>query len=135
MKTLLLCAILSTAVSAQQHGGKDRTLGYDDTPYLPGGKWRVHDVNRPRPEVITPGVGTAPPSDAIVLFDGKDLSKWTTHIRGKEVEPKWNVRDGYVEAVDGTGGLDTREAFGDIQLHIEWATPAKVEHSQPGPGK
>lgn len=130
MKTLLLSAILITSVFAQQHGGKDRTLGYDDTPYLPGGKWRVHDVNRPRPEVITPGVGTAPPSDAIVLFDGKDLSKWVTRSRtGQETEPKWLVRDGYVECVDGAGGISTRQSFGDMQLHIEWAAPAKVEHS------
>ena len=133
IRFFVLNAVLSTAAFAQQtpapqHGGKDRTLGYDDTPFLPGGKWRVHDVNRPRPEVITPGVGTAPPSDAIVLFDGKDLSNWVTHLKGQDIEPKWIVRDGYAECVDGAGGLSTRQSFGDIQLHIEWATPAKVEH-------
>lgn len=127
-KLQLVVFFLVGSVFAQQHAGKDRTLGYDDTPYLPGGKWRVHDVNRPRPEMVTPGVGTAPPSDAIVLFDGKDLSRWTTHVRGKEQEPKWLVRDGYVECVDGAGGISTKESFGDIQLHIEWASPAKIEH-------
>jgi len=112
--------MLTAAACAQTAEHKDRTLGYDDTPLLPGGKWRVHDVNRPRPAVITPGVGTAPPSDAEVLFDGTDLSKW--------VDPKWIVRDGYMEVVDGAGSLNTREKFGDIQLHVEWAAPAKIEH-------
>ena len=126
---ILLGLILTTAAFAQTAEHKDRTLGYDDTPFLPGGKWRVHDVSRPRPAVITPGVGTASPSDATVLFDGHDLSKWVTFVKGKETEPKWIVRDGYVEAVDGTGGLNTRQKFGDMQLHIEWAAPAKIEHS------
>src|SRR5262249_49170197 len=68
---------------------KDHTLGYDDTPFIPGSKWRVHDVSRPRPDIITPGTESSqekpgrPPSDAIVLFDGKDFSKWTTVVRGQ----------------------------------------------------
>ena len=59
-------------------------LGYQDTPLIPGTKWHVHDGERPQPAIVTPGepstqenAGTAP-SDAIVLFDGKDLSKWAT---------------------------------------------------------
>jgi hypothetical protein len=121
----LLIAVLIAAGFAQE---PDHTLGYDNTPYLPGGKWRVHDVSRPHPPVVTPGTGTAPPSDAVVLFDGKDLSHWTTMARGQSTEPKWKVADGYMEVVDGTGSIDTKEKFGDIQLHLEWATPAKVEH-------
>jgi hypothetical protein len=123
----LLIAALSAACFAQTKE-PDHTLGYDNTPYLPGGKWRVHDVNRPRPQMVTPGTATSPPSDAIVLFDGKDLSRWTTIVKGKPTEPKWKVEGGHVEVVDGTGSIDTKEKFGDIQLHLEWATPAKVEH-------
>ena len=124
---LLVSMILVGGAAAQT---ADHTLGYDDTPLIPGSKWRVHDRSRPRPQVVAPGAdSTQAPADATVLFDGKDLSKWVTYVKGKETEPKWIVRDGYVEAVDGTGGISTREKFGAIQLHVEWAAPAKVEHS------
>jgi hypothetical protein len=77
------------------------------------------------PRIVTPGRTSAdPPSDAIVLFDGKDLSHW----RGDGGTPaKWIVRDGYVEVAPGTGDMETAEKFGDVQLHIEWATPAVVK--------
>ncbi len=75
-----------------------------------------------RPPIISPGKTSAdPPSDAIVLFDGKSLSHW----RSSDGTPaKWQVRDGYVEVAAGTGDIMTTEAYGDSQLHIEWATPA-----------
>lgn len=120
-----LLALLVAAGLAQE---ADHTLGYNNTPFLPGGKWRVHDVSRPRPDVVTPGVGTAPPSDAIVLFDGKDFSHWTTRVKGQDTPPKWKVENGYMEVVPHSGSIDTKEKFGDIQLHLEWATPALVEH-------
>jgi hypothetical protein len=115
----LLPLVCFAALNAQTPE-KDHTLGYDNTPIIPYQKWRVHDVSRPRPPMVTPGatVGAAP-SDAIVLFNGTDLSQWTTQ--------KWKVEDGYVEVVPGTGGLATKEKFGDVQLHIEWAAPAEVE--------
>jgi len=77
------------------------------------------------PPIVTPGRTSAdPPSDAIVLFDGKDLSHW----RGKDGgAAKWNVRDGYVEVAPGAGDITTAEKFGDVQLHIEWATPSIVK--------
>src|SRR5437764_5910078 len=116
--TVALCA---AAAAAQTAPKKDHSLGYDDTPYLPDGKWRVHDASRPRPPMVTPGteIGRAP-SDAMVLFDGRDLSQWTANIKGQTSEPKWKVENGYVEVVPGSGSLQTREKFGDIQLHIEW---------------
>ena len=94
--------------------------GYTDTPMLPGLPWHVHDPNRPIPPVVTPSSqpGGAP-SDAIVLFDGKDLSKWQS--------PVWKVENGYIEVVPGKGDLISKEKFGDMQLHIEWATPAVVK--------
>lgn len=79
------------------------------------------------PKVIDPG---PPPSDAIVLFDGKDFSKW----KGENGSAaKWVVRDGYAE-VNGTGSIVTIEQFGDVQLHVEWATPNKVEGEGQGRG-
>jgi hypothetical protein len=81
------------------------------------------------PAVVTPGVQGAPPSDAIVLFNGKDLSAWKG---GNGGEPQWAVRDGYFEV--GKGNLITREEFGPIQLHIEWASPAEVKGEGQGRG-
>jgi hypothetical protein len=74
---------------------------------------------------VTAGRTSAdPPSDAIVLFDGKDLSRW----RGQNGGPaRWTIRDGYVEVVPGSGDITTKEGFGDVQLHIEWATPVVVK--------
>jgi hypothetical protein len=77
------------------------------------------------PAIVTPGQTSAdPPSDAIVLFNGRDLSHW----RGKDGgAAKWSVRDGYVEVAPGAGDITTTDKFGDVQLHIEWATPAVVK--------
>src|SRR5437867_12795847 len=86
-------------------------------------QWPVHSLDRPRPPVVDPGPErppAPPPSDAIVLFDGKDLSQW----RSQDGAPaKWVVRDGYMEVAAGTGSIVTARGFGDMQLHIEWATP------------
>lgn len=76
-------------------------------------------MDRPRPPVVDPGPErppVPPPSDAITLFDGKDLSEWTGG--------PWQVKDGYVEVVARAGALTTRRTFGDVQLHIEWAAPS-----------
>ncbi|MCE9595306.1 MAG: DUF1080 domain-containing protein [Planctomycetes bacterium] len=108
---------------------QDHPVGYKDTPFLPDGKWRVHDIDRPAPPVITPGDGTAPPSDAVVLFDGKSLAAW----KSGDKDAAWTLVDGAME-VNGTGSLETRESFGDLQLHLEWASPAKVEAESQGRG-
>lgn len=82
------------------------------------------EVWEPVPAMVTPGRGMAPPSDAIVLFDGKDLSQW----EGTEGGPaRWTVADGAMTVAAGTGAIQTRRAFGDCQLHIEWRTPAVVK--------
>ena len=117
------------AVSSTMQDHDKPPVGYSDTPLLPGQKWRVHDIDRPQPKVITPGVGSAPPSDALVLFDGKDLSAW----KSGEKAAGWKVENGYAE-VNGTGNVESREQFGDCQIHLEWAAPAKVESSSQGRG-
>ncbi|MFZ0427493.1 MAG: DUF1080 domain-containing protein [Acidobacteriota bacterium] len=134
---LALCAGITLTLLAQHPGD----LGFDDTPYLPGGKWRVHDSKRPRPTVITPGTCSTqdqpgrPPSDAIVLFDGKDLSQWQNLTAEGKLQPAaWKVADGYMEVVGGTGSLVTKQKFGDCQLHIEWASPAEVKGNSQGRG-
>ncbi len=117
-----------TRTTKVQHDGVP-PVGYSDTPMLPGQKWKVHDIERPAPTVVTPGVGTAPPSDALVLFDGHDLSKW----RAGDKAAAWKVENGYAE-VNATGDITTVDEFGDCQLHLEWAAPEKVESSSQGRG-
>jgi len=139
MKTLLVGLLAAWLAAAQtppapqkkgptqippEHG--DDVRGYNDTPQLPDQKWKVHDLDRPRPAKVTPGpyVEEKPPADAIVLFDGKDLSRWVTMGRGGAVsEPKWKVENGYIEIVPRTGRLVTKDKFGDCQLHVEWQVP------------
>ena len=94
-------------------------------------------MNRPRPLVVTPAGWSsqekagAVPSDAVILFDGKDLSKWKSDPKkdqaGGDDKPTWKVEGGYLEVAPKTAGIRTREKFkGDWQLHFEWATPAEV---------
>ena len=84
----------------------------------------------PEPPVIDPGPPGGPPSDAIVLFDGQDLSKWRN---AKMDAAGWKVENGYME-VARTGDILTKEEFGDIQLHVEWAAPAEVKGEGQGRG-
>lgn len=105
--------------------------GYDNTPYIPGSPYRVHDKARPRPRVVTPGAeNRLPPSDAVVLFDGADLSGWN----GRDGAAPWKVENGYMEVVPGAGGIESQTHFGDCQLHIEWAAPALVKGESQGRG-
>lgn len=115
MKILLLCTSLGLVSCAAAQPG------YTDTPMLHDSPWRVHDSARPRPAVVTPAPPTdpvPPPSDAIVLFGGNDLSAWT----GKSGKAEWAIEEGAMQA-NKTGDIQTRESFGDIQLHLEWRTP------------
>ena len=100
-------------------------IGFTALAEIPGTPWRIHDAARPHPRAITPGAtpGGAP-SDAILLFDGKDLSKWTHSRNGQLSDATWPVKDGYFETGAGSGSIVTREKFGDVQLHVEFATPS-----------
>src|SRR5207245_1886463 len=85
-----------------------------------GAAFAAESAKEAEPKVIEPG---PPPSDAIVLFDGKDLSQWKNE---KGEEAKWKVEDGFV-TVNGTGSIMTKDEFADVQLHVEWASPAEVK--------
>src|SRR5205823_4606450 len=108
--------------------------GYTDTPIIPGSPYRVHDSERPQPRIVTPSPPDrpgAPPSDAIVLFDGSDLSNWASVNGG---EASWTVADGTMEVAPRSGDIRTRAEFGDCQLHLEWAAPAEVKGDSQGRG-
>jgi hypothetical protein len=120
MCVLLCCGWLPGAraqinklVPAESGSG---VVGYVHTPIQPWSGYHVHDPNRPEPARVEVGEPPSlpPPSDAIVLFDGKDMAQWIA-------APDWTIEDGFLIA--GTGNLTTREEFGACQLHIEWATP------------
>jgi hypothetical protein len=149
MKTTLFLVAMAVSVAAQEpppaarprmpipESAGDDKRGYTDTPQLPGQKWKVHDAARPRPRKIVPGMpllNEAPPSDAVVLFDGKDLSQWVTPARDGVREPRWKVENGYMEIVPRSGGLRTKEKFGDCQLHVEWMIPNGVQGAGQGRG-
>jgi Domain of Unknown Function (DUF1080) len=92
----------------------------------------VTEIWTPKPKKVTPGSAYGePPSDAIVLFDGKDLSKWAS---AKEGDAKWEVKDGAVTVVKGAGDIKTKQTFGDIQLHIEFREPTNSTGEGQGRG-
>jgi len=96
----------------------------------------VHETDpakQPAPPVVTPGTdSTQAPSDAVVLFDGSGLDAWTSTEAGKETA--WVVKDGAMMPTPDSGMIQTRQAFGSCQLHMEWATPEQVEGSGQGRG-
>ena len=118
--SLAACAMASIFLLFAECSICEDGLGYNDTPRLPNSRWRVHDRQRPQPPMVDPGnVLGAPPADAIILFDGKDLSQWTDGKAG-------GIEDGCIN-VQKTGQISTKKHFGDCQLHVEWATPAKAD--------
>ena len=137
MRTVLLTVVCllvilsgcATQQSAEQTEKKPQVRQYVQTDT---GRWLIHDVNRPAPPVITPGIASTPdaagkaPSDAVVLFDGTDLSQWTD-TKGNPT--KWIMGDGYMECVKGSGYIQSKRKFGSCQLHVEFATPAMVRGS------
>ena len=93
---------------------------------------KVTEVWELKPKKITAGVSAGEaPSDAIILFDGKDLSKWSTTAGA---DAKWAVKDGAFTVVKGAGVIKSRQTFGDIQLHIEWRTPSEIVGNGQGRG-
>ena len=118
--TILTCILWSTVgtaddlVKATDGSG---VYGYKDTPKLPWCDWLVHDPDRPVPKRLDPGKAaptTPAPSDAVVLFDGADVSKWKS-------SSDWKIENGCL--ISGSSEFITKEDFGDIQSHVEWKGP------------
>jgi hypothetical protein len=116
-RALVLAAVLASALVGGLDASEERP---EDT-----------EVWTPEPPVVQPGNGATPPSDAIVLFDGADTAAWR-HTDGRPVE--WHLEDGVLTVAGGTGDIETVQGFGDVQLHLEWRTPAVVEGEGQGRG-
>ena len=121
-------AIKEWSVMEKDKEGKDVKLTYMTIDGV-----MVHErdpAKQPPPPVVTPETASAQkkpgraPSDAIVLFDGTDLSNWTS---AKDGEPtKWVIKEGAMAPTRGSGMIRSKQEFGSCQLHIEWATPKKI---------
>jgi hypothetical protein len=112
---VLVWLIMPAAINAQER-----------SPY------RAHDSARPRPAVVTPGNSVAaPPSDAIVLFDGTDLAHWQASDGSAA---QWVLDDGTMHPTSSSGPLQTKQRFGDVQLHVEWSTPKPTHGKSQGRG-
>ena len=125
-----LCFLIAVSGCSMESSTEGKQLQAGDAPQS---QWEVHDMDRPAPDVITPGKAetVSAPSDAIVLFDGKDLSNWTA---GDGSKTKWVLGEGYMESVKGSGPIVSSDKFGSCQLHIEFATPANVKGDSQGRG-
>ncbi len=101
-------------------------------PDRANGDPKLSEVYTPVAPVVTPGKTAADaPSDAIVLFDGRQLNAWESEKGGPAT---WNISDGAATVNPGTGGIKTKKGFGSCQLHIEWRTPSVVKGEGQGRG-
>lgn len=118
----LLCFFVLVVVSPAFSQQKDIKLPPEATEF-----WE------PEPRAVTPGESNhLPPSDAIVLFDGKNLDRWKS--TGKDAAAPWKVENGIFTVVPRTGGIETKESFGDVQVHLEWRSPSVVKGEGQGRG-
>ena len=117
LRTPLFCLAVGAA-AALALADRDRAAAQPVVEYKSGIVW-------PEPVLVTPSKDNGPPSDAVVLFDGKDLSKWDNG-------DKWVIKDGY--AIAAKTGITTKDSFGDCQLHLEFASPEVVRGSGQGRG-
>ena len=93
---------------------------------------KVTEIYQPKAPKITPGATPSDaPSDAIVLFDGKNAAEW---VGNDGNAPKWELKDGAITVVRGTGDIKTKRTFGDVQLHIEWRSPTAIVGEGQGRG-
>ena len=131
--TLIAIAAVSLKCVAFEEVVTNGVAGFKDTPIEPGLPWHVHDPERPQPPVVTSGTFSdlaTPPSDAMVLFDGKDLSQWRDKKSGGPAP--WKVEAGV--AISAKGDIVTTNEFGDMQLHLEFREPTPPKGEGQGRG-
>lgn len=115
MKYIFLCLVAQVGITS---------IGCSQG-VTPQGDPKLTETWEPVPKIVTPGATvTDAPSDAIVLFNGKELSSWQS-VKGGEA--KWTLEENAMTVVPGTGNIQTKKGFGDCQLHIEWLSPIVVK--------
>src|SRR4051794_8959768 len=118
MKLALLVLAVSPVIALAAEPGADPfPTGYSDTPLIqPGSKWKVHNIDRPRPGPVSPGKGPGDaPADAVILFDGKN----TDQLCGKNgATCPWKIENG--ELIVNGGDIWTKASFASCQFHLEW---------------
>lgn len=125
---ILVIAVIGLALNAgscAEESGKSQAAEEIELNAMT--KWKIHDPERPLPPVVAPGTYSgppAPPSDAVVLFDGTDLYAWQNAEGGPA---GWTVENGYMEVKKEAGSIQTKKGFGDCQLHVEWMAPLPAE--------
>ena len=129
MKTLIVLTLSAVCVVPAFAQG----VGYSDTPQIRGQKWKVHDKERPNPPTVTPGA-TFNGSPASERRDLAVQRKGFLPLDPGRGAPKWKLENGYMEVVGKTGNIATKDEFGDAQVHLEFATPSKVEGESQGRG-
>lgn len=106
--------------------GLINSLGAADVAGQAPTDYPIHSMTRPQPPVVDPGPLPGmrqPPSDAIVLFDGRSLANWRSADSASQ-PARWKVADGSMEVIGGAGNIATTRGFGDVQLHVEWMAPS-----------
>ena len=118
---LLLVAIVFAGCNQSANTPTAIATTTDTSSHEPN--WKIHDMGRPKPPVMEPmnqSLPIAPPKGAIVLFKGGDLSQWHGRDNG---DAKWKLEKDYMEIVPGNGEITSKESFGDVFIHVEWASP------------
>ncbi len=126
-KTILLALSLCSTLSMYSQGNNPNQ---NQGGQRPTQQWKPESTewHYPAPPKVTPGTGTGAPSDAIILFDGKDLAQWES-ARGENGPAEWTVRNGELIVKPGAGTIRTKQYFGDCQLHIEFKSPKPENHN------
>lgn len=116
-------ALFSTSMMMAQHKFVNTPPEVSPMPMKP----EMTEIWEPEVQLVTPGKSSADaPSDAIVLFDGKNLDQWVSSNAVAKSAPWKIINNDYMEIVPGLGGIQTKLSFGDCQLHLEWSAPDEV---------
>jgi hypothetical protein len=128
---VLATLIVATMPLSSQQPSTPQSTAQPASPAAP--KHQDTEVYEPVPPIVTPGAtNAAPPSDAIILFDGKNLDQW---VSNKDKSPaQWIIADGILTVSKTTGNIETKRAFKNYQLHVEWRIPENITGSDQARG-
>jgi len=116
----------TSEITEEAQAPEDDVITYEEYSQPEPTEPEATEYYEPKVPEVKPGKNGAPPSDAIVLFDGSNLDAWVSSKDSTSAAP-WHLnKNGSMTVADKTGNIQTKQEFGDIQLHIEWKSPAEV---------